>query len=165
MTDKQFWMKLDQLTQKKDKSDVNRQAGDIIRQAYEEDLKIIIGCVGDGEGNVQQLYVKNAGADEEAPRSRWVMCYTGPKMADGNGEYGWSKVRVRDVVDNAQDRPVIAGFVFNRHDEGRRMSVPKVYFPRDDRDQVDFIQEMAEFIRGMLPSETRREIEREMEEM
>ena len=114
MTEKQFWAKLHQEANRKEKALTNIVK--LMRQAYDEDLQIMIGCHHTEDGSVQQLYVA---LDEDVNRTgmRYLLCYTNKDEAKNDAllPEPCEKVSVRAIVDNALGKDSIGGLVLNRH--------------------------------------------------
>jgi len=138
MTEKQFWMKLDQIAQKRDKEDVFIEVRKILTQAYDENLCVIAGVVRNREDPTMchQLYF---GMTEEKPEpdgNRYMLCYTSKKMAaqDHTLPEPYGLLTVRSVIDNMHLRPAIGGLVFNRPDKEHSFFVPKAVMEDDPED-------------------------------
>lgn len=102
----------------------------LIRQAYDEDLMLPCGIHRQGFGMMSQLYIN---LDESRPDrigNRYMLCYTHAQMArsDSMLPEPWGELPVRFVVDNALNKPVIGGLIFNHHDEKKAMVIPKHFF-------------------------------------
>ena len=126
MTEKQFWMKLDQLAGQRMKIPEFIQ---VLRQGYEEDLGIPIACHHEGLDRVSQMYQT---VDKEHPNrdgNRYMICYTSRELADSDpmASEHWEKVPVRAVIDNALAKPVIGGFVFNLQSDKKFTLIPKQF--------------------------------------
>ena len=84
MTENQFWMKLDQIAQKRNKEGVFIEARKVLKQAYEDDLRVVCAVVRNREDPTlcRQLYI---GMTEEKPEpngNRYMLCYTNRRMAE-----------------------------------------------------------------------------------
>ena len=126
MTEKQFWMKIDKLAGRKENLPAFVQ---ILRQAYDEDLMIPCGVHRHAGDIYQQMYVN---LDESTPNrngNRYMLCYTSIQLAaiDRNLPEPWEALPIRFVIDNAMNKPVIGGLVFNRNDTSKIMIVPKQF--------------------------------------
>lgn len=126
MTEKQFWMKMDQLA---GKSDNVGPFIELLRQAYDDNLLLPCGVHHQSPNQLQQLYIN---IDEQTPNrdgSRYMLCYTNAQRASGNSALPehWEKLPVRFVINNALNKPVIGGLVFNHHDTRKFMVVPKQF--------------------------------------
>ncbi|MBQ6748595.1 MAG: hypothetical protein IJR09_04075 [Paludibacteraceae bacterium] len=77
-------MKLNQIAQKRDKEGAFVEARKILKQAYDDNLRVIGGVVRNREDPTicRQLYF---GMTEEKPEpdgNRYMLCYTSKKMAE-----------------------------------------------------------------------------------
>lgn len=157
MTDKQFWMKLDQLSMKKDKAHVVFEAARIIQQAYDEDLGIIIGCVRDKDdpSEVRQLYSAFHAANVDDKGVRHLLCYTSRKMAESDKSLPepWEKVKLRDIIDNMLNKPSIGGLLFNHHDENRMLLIPKLCFVQTEEAFADELKHITNKMIENMPEE------------
>lgn len=127
MTNRQFWAKLDGFSKTK-KDDVLGLCK-LIRQGYKEDLTMICGVRHTAPDIVQQLYINIDESDPTIPGNRFMLCFTSMSMArsDKMLTEPIETLPVRFVVDNALNKAVIGGLVFNHHDEDRIMICPKEF--------------------------------------
>lgn len=127
MTDRQFWAKLDEISRKK-KDDILAVCK-LIRKAYDEDLSIICGCIHTTPDVVHQLYKNIDESNPDQPGNRFMLCYTSMRIAckDDMLTEPVERLLVRAVVDNALNKKVIGGLVFNHHDADRVMICPKEF--------------------------------------
>ena len=125
MTDRQFWAKLDTFS-KNNKDDILRLCK-LIRQGYKEDLTMICGVLHTAPDTVHQLYINIDESNPMTPGNRLMLCFTSMSMARSNKMLTEpvETLPVRFVVDNALNKAVIGGLVFNHHDEERIMICPK----------------------------------------
>ena len=127
MTEKQFWMKLDQLSMKpiEDATSAVKMAL-IIRSACEQGLHLIVACtVEDGEKKPLCI-AKNE--DE-----RLIICYTNKEMAKSDKIEGTRELLlVRDVINMMRQRSAVGGLIFNPQNEKRMMAIPKLFFAQDE---------------------------------
>jgi len=127
MTTKQFWMKLDQLAQRKDKASVPEEVALILIDAFVDGLDILIACSYDGE-STGQLYSYRTSPDID----RELLCYTrkGIALADPNleGSLTWRSHPVRQVMLNAVTRKEYIGLLFKLFTlvPGRKIAVPAI---------------------------------------
>ena len=146
MTKNQFWMKLDQLTKKKDKSNILSDCAEIMRQAYEEDLGLIIGCIHELQDpeSVHQLYLAMTNSKPEPVANRYLLCYTSKEQAkrDKLLPEGFEVISVRAVVDNALNKKVIGGLIFNQADEAHSLLLPKAFLTESDADTLEAMGDM-----------------------
>ena len=127
MTNRQFWAKLDGFSKTK-KDDVLGLCK-LIRQGYKEDLTMICGVRHTAPDIVHQLYINIDERDPTIPGNRFMLCFTSMSMArsDKMLTEPIETLPVRFVVDNALNKAVIGGLVFNHHDEDRIMICPKEF--------------------------------------
>ena len=127
MTDRQFWAKLD--TFSKNKKDDILGICKLIRQGYKEDLTMICGVRHTAPDLVNQLYINLDESSPMTPGNRFMLCFTSISMArsDKMLTEPIETLPVRFVVDNALNKAVIGGLVFNHHDENRIMICPKEF--------------------------------------
>ena len=145
MTEKQFWMKLDQLSGKRNQEGLYIEARNILKQAYADDLRVIGGVVRNREDPsiCRQLYF---GMTEEKPEpdgNRYMLCYTSRHMAERDPALPepCELLPVRFVIDNMRLKPAIGGLVFNRSDPDRALFVPKVFL---EDEPVDIVKAMSD---------------------
>ena len=138
MTERQFWMKLDQIAQKRDKEGVFIEARKVLKQAYEDDLRVVCAVVRNREDPTlcRQLYI---GMTEEKPEpngNRYMLCDTNRRMAEQDYALPepYELLPVCFVIDNMRLKPAIGGLVFNRSDEKRSFFVPKAIMEEDPED-------------------------------
>lgn len=138
MTEKQFWMKLDQLAQRKEKTHILSDAGKLLREAYENDLRVIAGVMHDKQepAHCFQLYVAATEKKPEPEDNRYLLCYTSRKQAEKDPllPEGYELLPIRAVIDNAQKKKTIAGLLFNRADPNASFSIPKAFISGDAED-------------------------------
>ena len=127
MTDRQFWAKLDTFSKKK-RDDVLGLCK-LIRQGYKEDLTMICGVQHTAPDIVHQLYINMDESNQMMHGNRFMICFTSMSMArsDKMLTEPVETLPVRFVVDNALNKAVIGGLVFNHHDENRIMVCPKEF--------------------------------------
>ena len=127
MTNRQFWAKLDGFSKTK-KDDVLGLCK-LIRQGYKEDLTMICGVRHTAPDIVHQLYINIDESAPTIPGNRFMLCFTSMSMArsDKMLTEPIETLPVRFVVDNALNKAVIGGLVFNHHDEDRIMICPKEF--------------------------------------
>ena len=136
MTEKQFWRRIEK--HGGDPSAV-LEVANTLRQAYDQNLGVICGCRHIGPDIVNQMYV-NVNEDEPNRNgNRYMLCYTSRAMANADPllTEPCEKVSVRFVIDNALNKPVIGGLLFNRHSKNP-IIVPKQFL--DDRMYIDVIK-------------------------
>jgi len=116
MTDKQFWMKLDQLTYRKNNHSVLAEfkATLLIKQATTENLSILV------PGSKGAPYRQNVGEDLV-----YFLCYSSRKQAqedkDNNGM--WSSYPVSKVHSEILSDPKCGGIIFNYHSDSHIMII------------------------------------------
>ena len=127
MTNRQLWAKLDGFSKTK-KDDVLGLCK-LIRQGYKEDLTMICGVRHTAPDIVHQLYINIDESAPTIPGNRFMLCFTSMSMArsDKMLTEPIETLPVRFVVDNALNKAVIGGLVFNHHDEDRIMICPKEF--------------------------------------
>ncbi len=126
MTEKQFWMKLDQCAGKKNNL---MDAAKLVRQAYEDDLGIICGVRRAGIDIYNQLYINLNEKEPDRENNRYMLCYSNREMgkADHLLQEPCEKLPVRFVIDNALNKPVIGGLIINRHSKDKSIVIPKQF--------------------------------------
>ena len=126
MTEKQFWMKLDQLSMKpiEDATSAVKMAL-IIRSACEQGLHLIVACTVE-DGETKPLYI--AKNDDE----RLIICYTSKEMAKNDKIEGSRELLlVEDVINMMRERQAVGGLIFNPQNEKRMMAIPKLFFAQN----------------------------------
>lgn len=142
MTEKQFWKELEKYAGQDNKIfDIVQ----LIRQAYEDDLEIVCGCIHIDPDNVRQLYINYNESDPNQENNRFMLCYTSYAMgkADPLLPEPCEKLPVRFVIDNAMSKPVIGGLLFNRHNKKKATVIPKQLFG-DEKMVIDYIKKVTE---------------------
>ena len=150
MTEKQFWMKLDQITHRKDADQAMKMAGEVILQAYDEGLDFLVACVRNAEdpGLVQQLCLLKDPDHPNRKGGRFLICYTDKRALARARPSDWDKISVRGVVDNMLSNPAIGGLIFNPNDKTSFMC-PKYLCIRDQEARMKaMLQLTAEFLRS-----------------
>ena len=121
-----FWEKLDRAA---DSKDACLKLARLLRQGYEKDLEIPCGCAADKNDPdlLRQLYLSVHPEGLDAPNSRYMLCYTSAEMADSDSALPepWQPMPLRFVIDNALNKPSIAGLIFNQHKKKRSQIIPK----------------------------------------
>ena len=127
MTNRQFWAKLDDFS--KNKKDDVLGLCKLIRQGYKENLTMICGVRHKAPNIVQQLYLNIDESNPTIHGNRFMLCFTSKSMAKSDKMLTEpvETLPVRFVVDNALNKAVIGGLVFNHHDEDRIMICPKEF--------------------------------------
>ena len=102
MTEKQFWMKMEQLTQKRRKTGVMSEAAITLREAYQENLRVIAAVRHSPEDPSLcfQLYVGMKEEKPEPENNRFLICYSSWDRAkkDPLLPEGCELISVRDVM-------------------------------------------------------------------
>ena len=126
MTDKQFWMKADQIAEsRKSNEEKVRQLAALLKTAYDENLKIVIANQED-----RQVYLN---LDEEHPDSignRCMLCYTSKRKAQEDlyitsRRMEWGYAYTRDILNNFFHKAVSGQLIFNCHEEEWIIVIPK----------------------------------------
>lgn len=115
MSSKILWKKLNDLA---NSGEDNReeQACQLLAEAYKENDHMIVSCVFqriNGQLYANQTYLPLG------PR-RLLVCYTSEKKARNDHwqiKTGWDEIPVRNVLNNMFNKDVIAGLIFNPHDD------------------------------------------------
>ena len=126
MTDKQFWMKADQIAESKktieEKADLLAQ---LLKTAYDENLKLVILYQGD-----HLVYLN---IDDNHPNTignRCLLCYTSKRKADADlyaRSYGmeWGYVHTQEALNNLFNKAIIGWLTFNCYLKDQVISVSK----------------------------------------
>ena len=114
MTDKQFWMKMDQLSASKKLSSSMKsyQLSSLLAEAYYSDLNIIIGCMEEADGELHQTYI-GINENTNAKGSRFLLIYSSPRYAKYD-PMGYVSAKVFDVMNNMFHKQSIGGLCLNR---------------------------------------------------
>lgn len=126
MTDKQFWMKADQISDSKKTFDEKAEAiASLLKTAYDENLKIIILY-----RDTYQLYLNLDDDHPDTIGNRGMLCYTSKRKAQEDFRsisYGltWGYSPVRDVLNNLFNKAAIGSLIFNCYDIHKIVAVPK----------------------------------------
>ncbi|MBR5110120.1 MAG: hypothetical protein IK099_07980 [Clostridia bacterium] len=140
MTEKQFWMKLDQLSMKpmEDAASAAKMAL-IIRSACEQGLHLIVACTVE-DGETKPLCI--AKNEDE----RLIICYTSKEMAKSDKIEGSRELLlVEGVINMMRERPAVGGLIFNPQNEKRMMAIPKLFFAQDTD---EFAAQMERIMKG-----------------
>ena len=115
MTEKQFWMKMDQISESKKmtSSDKSMAMMKLLADCYDKGLNIMIGCLEYQDGTVHQEYMNSPDVLPPYKDKRMLICYTSPQYAkyDPNG---CASASLFDVMNNMFNKQSIGGLVFNR---------------------------------------------------
>ena len=119
MTNRQFWMKADQIAESKNVSLVKADMmARLLKEAYDENLNIVIGLGGPNA----QAYRSIDPIHPNTIGNRAMFCYTSKRMVSKN-EWGYSSVR--DILNNLFNKEVIGFLLFNPEHEQYSILVPK----------------------------------------
>lgn len=80
MTTPEFWNQLDALAQSKDKSNALLEAADLLREAYKNDLPLLIACRRT-PGSIHHLYTIFDERNPGVQGNRYLICFTSEKQA------------------------------------------------------------------------------------
>ena len=126
MTDKQFWMRADQIAESKSNAEEKtRQMTLLLKSAYVENIKLVIANQGD-----HQVYFN---LDDEHPDTignRCMLCYTSKRKAVADPhvvsrEMEWGYAFAQDVLNNFFNKVVAGYLVFNCYNEEWTVVIPK----------------------------------------
>lgn len=127
MTASRLWKELDKLSSLGAEGMIDSIR--LLHEGYRKDYGIICGVVHITPDTVNQLYIN---LDEENPTrdgNRYMLCYT--TWAEANSDEILSEpceiLPIRFVIDNALNKPVIGGLVFNRQHPDKCMNIPKQF--------------------------------------
>ena len=138
MTEKQFWMKLDQLAQRKEKTHILSEAGRLVQEAYENNFRVIAGVMHDKKKptTCYQLYLATTERKPEPEDNRYLICYTSREQAEKDPllPEGYELLPIRSVIDNVWNKKTIAGLIFNRADPNASFCLPKAFVSGDVED-------------------------------
>ncbi len=143
MTDLEFWTKLDKVV----KNGSPLEVGDLIRQAYDEDLGLICGVRHEKDGTRLAHIFVSLDDDNTAPGCRYMICYTTPALgfSDISLPEGCEIIPIRKVVNHCLKKPAIGGLLFNRHRTSSMASiVPKQFFGSEE----DFREALRKIMSG-----------------
>ena len=124
MTTKQFWMKMDQVSDTKKLSlpQKEERIAELLKTAYEEELDILAICALQDSDHVRQLYVNKDELHPSAEGNRYMLCYTGKNRAIYDTDVplypenaGIYHLPVHDMLNNVFNKRTIGGLVFNRY--------------------------------------------------
>ena len=127
MTDKQFWMKADQISESKKTIEEKAEAlASLLSIAYAEHLKMVVNYQ---EGD-HLVYLN---LDDEHPNTignRSLLCYTSKRKAESDLHakvYGmkWGYLYTQDVLNNLFNKAVIGSLTFNCYSMDAVISVSK----------------------------------------
>ncbi len=126
MTDKQFWMKADQISESRktieERADLLAR---LLKNAYDENLKLVVLYQGD-----HLMYMN---IDDDHPNTignRCILCYTSKRKADADLQaraYGldWGYVCVQEALNSFFNKAVMGFLTFNCYSKDQVVSVSK----------------------------------------
>lgn len=126
MTDKQFWMKADQISNSKKRIEEKAELlAQLLKTAYDENLKMVILYEGD-----HQIYMN---LDDDHPNTignRGMLCYTSKRKAEADMRakaYGfhWGYAFTQDILNNLFNKAIIGNLTFNCYSMDVIISIPK----------------------------------------
>lgn len=126
MTDKQFWMKADQIADcKKTIEEKAELMAQLLKTAYDENLKLVILYQGD-----HLMYLN---IDDDHPNTignRCLLCYTSKRKADADlhaRSYGldWGCVYAQEALNNFFNKEIIGYLTFNCYSKNHVISISK----------------------------------------
>ncbi len=124
MTEKQLWMKADQIADSHNSDAIKcRRMALLLMQAYEENLPLVIMCKYDDSGLAYHAYFN---LNEDHPLldgNRQMIFFTSKRS--GKNSPNIVTVPARDVLSNIFNKRVIGGLVFNPFDPTRLVAVEK----------------------------------------
>lgn len=127
MTEQSFWKQLTRFSYngRERMLDTIR----VLREAYRNNLGIMCAVRHTAPSTLNQLYINRDEANPSRAGNRYMLCYTNRGMAESDKSLPEApeKLPLRFVVDNALNKPVIGGLVFNRHAPDRMLIIPKQF--------------------------------------
>lgn len=127
MTVSRMWKELDKLSSLG--ADGMIDSIRLLHEGYRKGYGIICGVDHITPDTVSQLYIN---IDEKNPTrdgNRYMLCYT--SWAEANSDEILFEpceiLPIRFVIENALNRAVIGGLVFNRHNPDKCMNIPKQF--------------------------------------
>lgn len=81
MTAEEFWNKLDVLANSKDKTGSLVEAGALLKQAYDEDLLVLIACRR-AKGRIYHRYTVFDEHNPDLQGNRYLLCFTSKKQSE-----------------------------------------------------------------------------------
>ena len=126
MTDKQFWMKSDQIADSKKTIEEKAEAmAGLLKTAYDDNLKMVILNQGD-----HHVYMN---LDDDHPNTignRGLLCYTSKRKSQEDiysPVYGldWGYASVRDILNNFFNKAAIGHLIFNCYSIDKTIAVSK----------------------------------------
>ena|GEM_PF-1138815 len=126
MTDKQFWMKADQISDSgKTIEEKGKAMAALLKIAYDENLHLVILTQGD-----HHVYMN---LDDDHPNTignRSLLCYTSKRRSQEDAYssvYGfdWGYASARDVLNNFFNKAVIGSLIFNCYSFDKNITVTK----------------------------------------
>ncbi len=119
MTNKQFWMKADQISEShKPIEDKEEAMAALLKTAYEENLNIIILYEEKEGGTRHHLYMN---LDDDHPNTignRGMLCYTSKRKAEQDRravQYGlrWGSCSTQKILNNFFNKAIVGSLIFN----------------------------------------------------
>ena len=119
MTNKQFWMKMDQLSDTK-KLELSEKAillTNLLVLAYNDDLDLYISATVMPDGQYHQRFQCAIPGNPNATGSRFLICYTSPRTGkeDPSSYLGCYSTKLRAVLGNLVNKDSIGGLAFNQY--------------------------------------------------
>ncbi len=114
LTNEVLWEKMDRMASKGLPPAENLRFLELVRQAYDQDLGLIIRCMYRAPGHeiANQAYLEVMG-------QRYLMCYTSKSHAEREWREGgsWDICSARNVLNNMFNKDSIGGLIFNPDDQ------------------------------------------------
>lgn len=118
MTEKQFWMKADQISEShKSHEEKSVLMVPLLKEAYEQNFKIPI-LYREGVHGQHHVYMNLDDLHPNTIGNRTLVCYTSKRKADTDIQAilsgaGWGYVPARDLMNNMFNKAIIGSLIFN----------------------------------------------------
>lgn len=132
MTEKEFWMKLDQVAESKKYTDPVERVKDmavLLTEAYFADFLFHLGYLKDTGGELKPASVLYRFGEEEQGQVSVIACFSSPRTAKTAPEkIIVRKTRIREVINEILKKKHIPGIVVNPYTD--RVVIPRVIFEK-----------------------------------
>lgn len=130
MTNKQFWMKADQIAaSRRTQEEKADEMAALLKTAYDEDLRMIILFI-EKDNRQHHAYLN---LDEKHPNTignRCLQCYTSRQRPNEDfiskmRGWQWGYTSTRDVINNLFNKAIIGSLIFNGYSPEWIVALPK----------------------------------------
>ena len=132
MTEKEFWMKMDQVASSKKYDDPVERVKDmaiLLAEAYFADFLFYMGCLKKEDGDLKPAGVLYRFGEDEQGQVAVIACFSSSRTAKtAPTDMIVRKTRVREVINEILKKEHIPGLVVNPYTD--RVVIPRVIFEK-----------------------------------